>query len=910
MRSSLNVIILSLLLAASSMVQGSISPLEDPPFDPEGWEDVPVWGPDDFWNYTTQFEYDAGMVSVGLSGWINMSVVLFTLDLLSNGDPVYITNLSGHISGKESTILGDIEIDIDITGYLWHRAQDLAVYRSVLNATVSGTVSFINGDYTIGYEYVPPLEEYDFPLVPGDTWDVNTSARLPFGGSGDLVPILQNCSLGTKRSMMVDAGTFDIFPILVNGEETLFYNGSVGNSILRSYTLDVGGSTLDIPLELSVFKHHRTSVQVDLEIVTEQQVWVTEDFTVHGEVSISNCLVSVFFPDGNIAKTTVLVGGDKDFDVVLKAPLDADDTPTLIDHASLGVLVVINTGEGIGVITVTTKAQELVVEEGDLWVEQDGNGTVDDMVRIGMRIHNPSNFDVQNFSMMLELIPTDRYGLVTSYGLSVPARSFIVLYLNDTFISPNFYDLSLTIDIYGQVTEINETNNRIQTNFTVLPRPSILWNLSHEPGPLNIEEGDMIHFSVEASRGGEELLGQWYLDGEVVSNSKDYDFLTTYDQNNSYRPYPYILRYELADNQTYPADHMTEIEYRINVTDVNRPHMIESYAPEGALISVLENMTVEFILNISEPDGDDLRYFWMVGNTSFEAFRNIHLHTEYLGANSSEDSPLNISVIVYDGRDHSFDLMRNWTLIIEDVDRPIEVSLDPLPGNSTLQYNGTLDIGYDAFDPDGTIILSEWNFLNLTITNETSILLDPSELGLEGGEVFDVDLVLWSGSEVHFFKWTVNVTLPEDQGPEPIEPVAPLGASIVSPAQGSSYPSNGTVLFKAVADDDRNLSFIWQVDGVEYIGMEFSISSLEQGDHSVLLNISSTEEERPGWIELSLTFEIEEPVKEDQEPEKEEENGSPIWIVVVAIAAVILIILFIVVLLFIRRRNDEMDWEE
>ena len=902
-----SIIILPVILVLSSVPLFSGSAMGDPSFDPAGSEDVPVWGRGDFWNYTTEVEYDAGLVTVDLSGWINMSVVVFTLDLFSSGDPVYITNISGNISGKESTIFGDIIVNIDVSGYLWHRAQDLAVYRSVLNATVSGTVTIINGDYTIAYEYAPPLEEYDFPLVAGDTWDVNTTARLPFGG-GESMPILMNCSLGSERSVTVEAGTFDILPVLVNGEETLFYNGSVGNSIKRSYLIDIGSDEIEIPLELSEYRHSGTQVEVELEVTTEQQVWIRENFSVHGEVSISNCLVNIFFPGGILAGTTGLIGGDRDFDVTLKAPEDPDDTPTLIDHASLGVLVVVNGGEGIGVVTVTTKAQELVVEDGDLWVEQDGNGTVDDMVRIGMRINNPSNFAVENFIATLELFPEDWFEIATIYD-NIPARSFIVLYMNHTFENSSTFNLDLRVNTMNNH-EFNMSNNEANTSFTVYPRPPLEWNLSHDPGNLTVDEGESVDFSAMAHRGGYEIPGHWYLEDEEVSEKNEYEFQTSFDMNHSHRIEPYVLRYVLDESEAYPEDAGEEGRYDIRVRDVNRPQEITSFSPADEIVSIDENESVEFILNISEPDGDDLRYFWKVGNVSFEAFRNITLRTEYAGINSSESSPLEVSVVVFDGRDPSFNLTVNWTVFIHDVDRPPLIELDPDPGVISIKHNDTVEIGFEISDPDGTGFVSEWTFLNRTCSNVTGITLDGEELGLEGGELFTVALVIFSNNFSYEYNWTVNVTIPPVQPPPsgPEEPTPPSGAGIESPLDGETLIYGKPVLFKASADDERNLSFAWIIDGMEYDGSSVTISELIVGNHTAEVNISSTDEDRPGWIVLSVDFTVVETAEEV--PDEEEGEGSNGWIVVAAIGAIILIILFIFLLLFIRRRDDSESWEE
>ena len=84
---------------------------------------------------------------------------------LEGFDPTYLVNITGNISGELDIIIS-VRIYVDIEGYMLTRMQDLANYIMVANITVTGTQDDINGFYPFGYEYTPPLEEFDFPPAP------------------------------------------------------------------------------------------------------------------------------------------------------------------------------------------------------------------------------------------------------------------------------------------------------------------------------------------------------------------------------------------------------------------------------------------------------------------------------------------------------------------------------------------------------------------------------------------------------------------------------------------------------------------------------------------------------------------------------------------------------------------------
>lgn len=898
-------LLLAVMLPTSGIHGHEPTRIPDPVFDPSLGPDVPVWSKGDYWNYTTDITYDLGLVSLDLSGWLNMSVVAITLDLFSDGDPVYILNITGNISGEDTfPFVGEVKIFINLTGYIWSRCQDLAHYRSILNASVSGTVSSINGNYPLGYEYSPPLEEYDFPLIEGEKWRVDTTAAFPFG-AGDIVDIGANYSCATPRTISVDAGTFEVFPVSINGSESLYFNGTVGNSILRTFTVPAGTSEVEVPFELSSFKRKQRSIDVSLSINEEQQVEAGSNFTLHGELSSSNVIVNVFFPKGRLAATQTLLISDRDFDIELKAPMFPDDTPTNIDHGSFGIIVVINAVQSTGVITVTTKARDLEVLEGDLVIIPRGNGTVDDVFDGYLNISNPSNFSVQNFSLKIEIEGGKGYPR-TIDGLSIEGHGTReVTFQIEVNLSGNYTAVAI-LDPDDEVVEYNETNNRVSFNFSVKVRPDILWQTEPEERYLDIEEGEDVELYAIAERDGVEIPGEWTYKGEPVGTKNRFNFLSEFTGPNSSVNSPFNFTYMLDENLTYPGEKVL-FEFSVNVSDLNRAPMISSLSPNAAEVRVREGISVNFSVEAYDPDGDDIFFSWLIDGSVHENDLSwMVIETNYTGWYSNDHPLHGIQVTVRDGKgDH---IHTSWLLNISDLDRPFEVELDPDVGGLTVLINETLELSFSAADPDGTLVASTWSYLNESYSNSTTLTIDPDEMGLEIGDVFEVVLRLSSGGLNKTFGW--NITVNTTVEPPVIEPVPIKGLRIVEPVN-RTFLEGENITFRAASDEDRTIYYTWHMDGNSYNMTSVTINSLEPGNHTVVL-VAKVLEGIPGSANLTFEIEIVEKREPDnEEPEKEEEEDDPMWWLPLIISLFIIIVILIAFALFLRKnREEDLEWED
>jgi len=350
---------LLLLMTIINLPQMGVSGRPDPDLDLSSSVDVPTWSQDDHWNYSTTFNFVYNFmgfpITVPFTGWINMSVSFLTLEGSGMAYPYYILTIEGNLTGHTTVpFVGEIWIYLDVDGYFWQRVQDLAVNRMVANVTVSGSIPDINGFYPFGYEYRPAMEEYDFPLVPGDIWKVDTFATLPFSPDSPGIDVQGNFSCGSPIDVVVGAGTFTSYPLIWE-DGSLYYNSTVGNAVKRTLSITADTISMDLPLALRSYHRSGNEQALWIRVKDPQPVWAGSTFDLEGYFGGSAGSVHLFLPGMVQVGNVPILGGPKAFTVTLTAPWDTDDTPTDMDHSSLGILgVAVGMINAIDVCTVTT----------------------------------------------------------------------------------------------------------------------------------------------------------------------------------------------------------------------------------------------------------------------------------------------------------------------------------------------------------------------------------------------------------------------------------------------------------------------------------------------------------------------------------------------------------------------------
>jgi len=900
-------VISSILIFTQGSAEQPVGP--DPGFDSSAGVDVPTWRVGDYWNYTTSFSVTYIGFQIPFTGWMNMSIHTVSLDPTHLNSPVYITNVRGNITGKlKIAPIIDEVVYLNLTGYIWNRMQDLSMYRMVINASVSGTMSSINGNYPFGYEYSPALEEYDFPLVPGETWDTNVTARAPFGGSGDLIYVDQTSRCGPLETKVVPAGSFKSYPVIQDGTPALWFNETVGNTVERSYSMDVSGFTATAPFVLSEFHRAREETRIEINVESEQPVWRGSTFSISGELSAGNTIITLLFPGDNVAATIPLTGPTTTFSRTLTAPDFPDDTPTNYDYGSFGILAVVGLLEEYDVCTITTKGVDIMINNSMMRVTHTGEGTTDDAFTMNATIYNPSNHGAENFSVFLLIEGMENTTTVYYHGLSLEANEYLFWEYEIKKDVPGEYSVNIIVDIMDQVDEYNETNNDANTTFKVLARPPIHWQFSPPQGDYDVKEGEMFNISVKATRKGEAVpTGNWTIDGEEVDRDNDLNLTFSYTGELSSREEPYRIVYDLDPAYVYD-DEIGSLFWNVTVEEVNRLPIFGSYSPEAENITINEGESVNFTVDVSDPDGDHVVIEWYIDGVLQEYVGGyFNLTTEFTGDNSSLGSPFEVTVTAGDGWGSLYQVNMTWIVEVLDVDRLPDISVSPPTGSLEVEWNGSVEMMVSIKDPDGDPYTISWSLNRTLVGIDVEFSFIPAEMGLQGGELRNLTLLVEGPGTNSSFYWEIAVLPQVDPPGDDEEPVPPAGVTIVTPVQGHEYTEGDTIVLKAVYTDARPMNFTWTLNGTEYYGDEVEVRSLSVGSYTLFLNVS-TEGPPPGWVELQIGFNVKETEEQPEEPQGETEDEFPWWLI--AVLAVAFLMGLVIVLLFLRRPRKEGTWEE
>ncbi|MFW3146826.1 MAG: CARDB domain-containing protein [Thermoplasmatota archaeon] len=913
--------IIAVLLIGLTAVSGNnafydkASLFPDPVLDFDSGPDVVTWRVGDFWNYSTEFSITYLVFTIPFTGWLNISVMQVILDFTYSNSPVYILNVSGNISGiLDNDLLGIHErIYVDIHGYMWTRIQDLSNYRMVMNATVSGTQTSVNGEYPYGYEYFPAMEQFDFPILPGDTWNVNVSARIPFGGSGDILTLDQKYACPGEQMVSVPAGSFLCNVINIDDEPSLFFNRTVGNSVKMEYSLDIDTFSATAPFELETYSHAREETGIRIWIEDRQPVWAGGKFALRGEITSSNKVVTILFPNGEVADVVPLIGTERTFRRVLTAPMEEDNTPTRNDHGSFGILAVVGTLEELDVCSITTKAADLELTPLSMNITHTGNGTIDDTFTVKIKVFDPMNYGVSDFSLILRDL-TNGTELLNLSSLSIEAHGEKKFEIDISKPAFGNHTLELVVDPMDEVLEYNESNNVLLTNYSVLERPDIRWETNPPPGNVSVKEMEVIMFLALAYRGEEEVPpGMWRvdIDGRVYEDSSIITLMPPYTGWLSSRDEPYSIEYQL-DREYYFGDENGTVRWNLTVIDVDQPPVIDGTDPDSGNVTIAEGEQMEFRISCSDIDEEAPIIRWYLDTIPVRTNNKTYaFKADFLGVRSSEGSPFNLSVQVMDPDDPSLNSFANWTIFVIDVDRKPLVTVNPAPGNYTLQESGSLNFSVDVEDPDGGNHTSSWFIDDGLPINGTSLVLDPQAQGLAPG-VHIIRLLVVSGAFNGTYIW--NITIMEKE--EEIRFLAPAGVDIVSPTR-SVFEWNETIVFEAVHIDARPIDIMWHlgtgwpVSILQGDRVEINTSMMQPGSYTILLNASTTGPP-VGWIELELTIIIEHehdiPPVDDDDGGRNEGNEFPWWAIIVSIFILLCALLVMGILLY--NRNKESVWTE
>ncbi|UCD92910.1 MAG: hypothetical protein JSV43_03050 [Methanobacteriota archaeon] len=416
---------------------------------------------------------------------------------------LYNLTISGSFTGSGSGVMQGIPVIIDLTtgtlgGYWWVERGDLAVVRDNQTVQGSGTVTAFGIPFpltmraAIQNTYTPPREDFDFPIELRDQWQISTSVAMKgfIYYYADIMgnPVEQTLPIDTttplvatsvcdeRADIVVPAGTFDSFNVSLSGggSDVRWFSETVGNMVMWEGH-GMGGLFGDMYVNLTSYNRAAPTITVD-EYLTPEKVNPGGNVTVNGTASAAFGDVTIIIPaTGDTWATTTDISGI--YSMNITAPTIPDNTPTLTDIGSHGVLV-----EVVESVDTGYAARTITIVEPDLWVSNlslSPPPAHNTLTNIYADVHCGPEVGVSN-----EI-------LVTFYVDSQVLGNRTVPYLeagNTTNVSHPWlavmgvHNITVTVDPLDAIGEYNEMNNSmtIQVN---IPGPDLT------PTGITVENG-------------------------------------------------------------------------------------------------------------------------------------------------------------------------------------------------------------------------------------------------------------------------------------------------------------------------------------------------------------------------------------------------------------------------------------
>jgi hypothetical protein len=185
--------------------------------------DISPWRISDKWAYDTVFDVAGLIADANLTGASVNSLTgdtdfevqdIIFLDINGTQTLVYELKIEGDFtSGNNgatfpndgSTVTG--RLDVEYLGHDYVRVSDLATVRNEFEVEVTfapynlGFFSQDLGDIQVNNTYWPPREDYDFPLMMGDTWNATYYTETEVTGVSDYFDVSGLDSNGTDTTL-------------------------------------------------------------------------------------------------------------------------------------------------------------------------------------------------------------------------------------------------------------------------------------------------------------------------------------------------------------------------------------------------------------------------------------------------------------------------------------------------------------------------------------------------------------------------------------------------------------------------------------------------------------------------------------------------------------------------------------
>ncbi|PIE77782.1 MAG: hypothetical protein CSA15_10835, partial [Candidatus Delongbacteria bacterium] len=371
----------------------------------------------------------------------------------------------------------------------------------------------------------------------------------------------------------------------------------------------------------------------------------------------------------------------------------------------------------------------------------------------------------------------------------------IYTYVAD-YTSAGEYTVTLTVtDESKSRSTLNYSWNLIVTDVN---RPMVLNSIEPEVGNQAIQETDSINFVIDIfDPDSSNISYEWKKDDIVVSDSNTYLFDTDYTSAGEYTVTLKVVEDGYNEERSF--------SWLVMVSDKNQLMVLNSIEPEVGTYTIQETDSINFVIDIFDPDSSNISYEWKKNGTIVSESNTYLFDTDYTSAGEYTV----ILEVVEDGYNET--LTFTWTVIVTDVAQGIVVNgvIPPAGSTVTITEEESKTFSIDAFDPDGNPLSYSWKLDGNEVSTD-SIYTYVADYTSAGEYLVTLDVTNESKRKENLsYNWTLIVT-DVDQ---------PILVNNVEPSQGGSVTINETEVASfsiSASDPDGNaLSYSWKLDGNE-----------------------------------------------------------------------------------------------
>jgi hypothetical protein len=371
--------------------------------------DVPAWSNGWAWTYATTFRYQGDGTDVTINE--NVTYTVTTTETFQGHD-AYRMTISGTITGGNGSVSADgINATLSnfrgtVSGTRWVRRSDLALLREDqqqhldADAKVSFLTQGVTADINLTLNPRPSWKTHDFPLSPGDRWQLDEEidynggfsydagslggsgsdtfdGTLPFAAPAQVSSATVGVAIGNVATDLISAASADGQTV-----NNLWYSPTHKNDAREVLQLPLDGATLTMTRNLSAASTPAPGTTVS-ETVTPSLTCAGGQVTVTGRLSTFAAGVPVTIrldksqiaPGQTVSATaTTTAGGD--YSATLTVPADGDGLAKAGSRANWGVLVSAAGVTNVATVVVTPQNCSTLAYTGATSGPQGGTATV------------------------------------------------------------------------------------------------------------------------------------------------------------------------------------------------------------------------------------------------------------------------------------------------------------------------------------------------------------------------------------------------------------------------------------------------------------------------------------------------------------------------------------------------------